>query len=110
MRRGKPWTTKEIKFLLKNYHDMSNIDLAKKMGRTRQAVIAAYNKFRPEDKKEHKKDIYAYYKNDELKAIGTIREIAKKLNMKEGTLYVYHSDPTRLKNIKVIKVERLRKG
>jgi len=36
------WTDDEITYLLDHYYEMSNAELAKKLGRTKQAIIEAY--------------------------------------------------------------------
>lgn len=48
---------------------------------------------------------YALYKGEECLAIGTIREIAKKMNVKERTIYFY-TTPTYKKRVKAGKNRR----
>lgn len=102
------WTHKEIKYLLDNYYDMPNKVLAEKLGRTEAAIRSAHSKYRPKHEKRKKRDIYAYYKGDELVLIGTAKEIAEYLNVREATIYRYHCRPEFLKSGRIIKVEKIR--
>ena len=104
------WTHKEIEYLLVNYYDVPNKVLAEKLGRTEHAVRSAHARFRPKLEKREKRDIYAYYKGDELVIIGTAQEIAEYLNVREATIYRYHSRPEFLKSGRIIKVEKIRGG
>src|SRR5690606_33129806 len=106
----KNWTYKEIKYLLENYYDVPNKVLAEQLGRTEAAIRSAHAKYRPKHEKREKRDIYAYYKGDELVLIGTAKEIAEYLNVKESTIYVYHCRPDLLKSGRIIKVEKIRGG
>lgn len=101
------WTDEEITYLLEHYHEMSNDELSKKLGRTKQAIVEAYQKFKPDDKRRNKRNIYAYYYKDELKAIGTAKEIAEKLGIQERSIYVYLCKSYRSKNVKVLKVKQV---
>src|SRR5690606_23978288 len=96
------WTDEEITYLLDHYHEMSNDELSKKLGRTKQAIIEAYQKFRPDNERRNKRNIYAYYYKDELKAIGTAKEIAEHLNVRVPTIYRYHCRPEFLKSGRII--------
>lgn len=102
------WTYKEIKYLLENYYDVPNKILAKKLGRTELAIRSAHVRYKPKQEKREKRDIYAYYKGDELLIIGTVKEIAEYLNVKETTIYRYYCKPESLKNGRIIKVEKIR--
>lgn len=102
------WTHKEIKYLLDNYYDVPNKVLAKKLGRTEHAIRSAHARYRPKHEKREKRDIYAYYKGDELMLIGTAKEIAEYLNVREATIYRYHCRPEFLKSGRIIKVEKIR--
>lgn len=106
----KNWTHKEIKYLLDNYYDVPNKVLAKKLGRTEAAIRSAHSKYRPKHEKRGKRDIYAYYRGDELVLIGTAKEIAEYLNVREATIYRYHCRPEYLKSGRIIKVEKIRGG
>lgn len=99
--RNKEWTDEDITFLIENYHEMPTDELAEKLKRTVEAVRKAYSVFKYENT-ERKMNIYAYYKNDELIATGTAKELAEKLNLKENTIYVNLSRPT--KRVKVVRV------
>ena len=104
------WTHKEIEYLLENYYDVPNKVLAEKLGRTEHAIRGAHARFRPKHEKREKRDIYAYYKGDELVLIGTAKEIAEYLNVREATIYRYHCRPEFLKSGRIIKVEKIRGG
>src|SRR5690554_8119975 len=91
------WTHREIKYLLENYYDVPNKVLAEKLGRTEHAIRSAHSKYKPKHEKREKRDIYAYYKGDELVVVGTAKEIAEYLNVKVPTIYVYHCRPDLLK-------------
>ena len=97
--------------MLDNYYDVPNKVLAKKLGRTEAAIRSAHAKYRPKNEKREKRekrDIYAYYRGDELVLIGTAKEIAEYLNVKEPTIYRYHCRPEFLKSGRIIKVEKIR--
>ena len=106
----KNWTHREIKYLLENYYDVPNKVLAEQLGRTEAAIRSAHSKYRPKSEKRKKLDIYAYYRGDELVVIGTAKEIAEYLNVKEPTIYRYHCRPEFLKSGRIIKVEKIRGG
>ena len=104
------WTRTEINYLLENYYDVPNKVLAKQLGRTENAIRSAHARYRPKNEKREKRDIYAYYKGDELVLIGTAKEIAEYLNVREATIYRYHCRPEFLKSGRIIKVEKIRGG
>lgn len=104
----KNWTYNEIKYLLENYYDVPNKVLAEKLGRTEAAIRSAYARYKSKHEKREKRDIYAYYKGDELVLIGTVKEIAEYLNVKESTIYRYYCRPKHLKSGRIIKVEKIR--
>ena len=102
------WTHREIKYLLENYYDVPNKVLAEQLGRTENAIRSAHARYRPKNDRCEKRDIYAFYKGDELVIIGTAKEIAEYLNVKESTIYRYHCRPEFLKSGRIIKVEKIR--
>ena len=102
------WTHREIKYLLENYYEVPNKVLAEKLGRTENAIRSAHARYRPKHEKREKRDIYAYYRGDELVIIGTAKEIAEYLNVREATIYRYHCRPEFLKSGSIIKVEKIR--
>ena len=104
------WTHKEIEYLLENYYDVPNKVLAEKLGRTENAIRSAHARYRQKNEKREKRDIYAYYRGDELVLIGTAEEIAEYLNVKEATIYRYYCRPEFLKSGRIIKVEKIRGG
>ena len=102
------WTRTEINYLLENYYEVPNKVLAEKLGRTENAIRSAHARYRPEREKREKRDIYAYYRGDELVLIGTAEEIAEHLNVRVPTIYRYHCRPEFLKSGRIIKVEKIR--
>lgn len=104
------WTRTEINYLLENYYEVPNKVLAEQLGRTENAIRSAHARYRPEHEKREKRDIYAYYRGDELVIIGTAEEIAEYLNVREATIYRYHCRPEFLKSGRIIKVEKIRGG
>ena len=79
------WTNKEDLFLADNYEIMSNKELAAKLNRSESAIrnrlrVLFLNRGKPE---------YAYYKEDEFIASGTIAELAEMFGVKGDTIRFY---------------------
>ena len=66
--------------------EVSIDDVAKKLNRSYKSVI---NKYYRLGGSGLPKDEYALYKGEEIIALGTVVEIAKQLNTKEGTVRYY---------------------
>lgn len=96
MRKPKPWTMKEIKFLKENYENMTHRELAESLNRTPASVsymirIAGL-------KKERKRAEYAVYKGDSIIAQGTAIECAELLNVSPKYIQ-YLTTPSNQKRI-----------
>lgn len=81
----RPWTNEEDKFLAENYMDMTNDELAEKLGRTNGAIRRRLHTLFL----KRGESIYAYYKGDEYQRSGTAKELAKYYGVKEETIRFY---------------------
>lgn len=93
MRQEKSWTNEEDTYLQNNYLNMSDKELAHRLQRTEKAVgnrRSTLFLYRDIAKK------YIMYRDDELLAEGTAKEIAAKRGIKLSTFYGYiNNDLTR---------------
>jgi|SRR5690625_1667459 len=80
----KPWTNEEDKLIDELYYEISNEELAKKLGRTVGSV-----KMRASTLFVTEKIVYALYKGDELIDEGTAEELADTLGITTRSVYVY---------------------
>lgn len=83
--RLREWTIKEIQYLKENYSKIPIKELAKRLNRTENAIKTKAQKLKI---KGYRK-VYALYKGDQLRGIGTVKELARKLNIKEQTIWCY---------------------
>src|SRR5690625_3413018 len=100
----KLWTINELMALERMYTKGVPIDdIAKKLGRTKATI---YTTARTNGYKRPSK-IYEFYRNDKRIAKGTVKEIAKKLSVKEQTVRQYYSMQGKgyYKNIKIKEIQ-----
>lgn len=81
-----PWTNDEDLYLLNNYEDMNNRELAKKLDRTVKATEARLHVLGLK-----RENIFAAYKGEDYITSGTVKEIAEELGIKENTVMFYSS-------------------
>lgn len=94
--RRRIWTNEEDLFLAENYEDMTNSELAEKLGRTKAAVSKRLNILYL----KRDKAIYAYYKGDEYQRSGTLDELAEHYGVKKGTIRFYTSETYEKRGVK----------
>lgn len=98
--KGILWTNDDDLFLSKKINEMTNEQLAKALGRTVGAVQQRMNLlFLKREPIE-----YAYYKDDELLAVGTADELAERFKVTRDTIMWYSHTKTRDLRIKVIRL------
>ncbi|MDM5333415.1 hypothetical protein QUF56_09270 [Ureibacillus composti] len=89
-RELKPWTTKEIKFLNENHKTMTYSEIAKKLNRSKPSIFNKCNTLGIKCIKENKNlSYYFLYQGEEIRAEGTITQIADKLNLSPKTIRFY---------------------
>lgn len=96
------WTFKEVKFLKENYKRMSVLEISKKLNRSENSIRNKALRLGL----SRKRGLYRAYKDGEVVAIGTSKELAERFNVDKRTIYDY-ATPRHYKRGVRLKIERI---
>ncbi|MBM7607552.1 DNA-binding CsgD family transcriptional regulator [Lysinibacillus composti] len=86
----KPWRFNEINFLYENHKAMTYSEIAKKLNRSKPSIFNKCHTLGIKCLKENKDlSYYFLYHGEEIRAEGTIAQIAEKLNLSQKTIRFY---------------------
>src|SRR5690625_3795541 len=101
MSKQRSWTTQEEKILKENYRDMTVKELSNKLNRSLDSVNAKAKRLGL----KKRNTLYRVIKNEEVIAIGTSDDLAKRLGVKKKTIHEY-STPRHIRRGYSFKVEK----